>query len=97
MLMERIPIDPRAVKKIQRSPYMMAEQGAGFLEAWGGPDAYRTLAHLPEPERLTYEAVMEGSTTPSEIEAMTGLTSEQISRALTVLEKKRLVDIAQPE
>ena len=91
--MRRISVDPRMVQEIQRSPSMRAEQGPEFLQDWGGPEQYQVLARMPVPERLTYVAVLEGYTEPSEIEVVTGLTSGEVSGALTDLRRKGLVSV----
>lgn len=89
--MRRIPVDPRWIEKMQASPRMRAEQGPGFMQAWGGPGQYRALARLPMEERLTYAAVMEGYGTPEEIEGVTGLASGEVSRGLSGLRRRGLV------
>lgn len=89
----RIPIDPRLVEKIRRSPAARAEQGEGWLSAWGGPDTYRIMASLIEPHRLTYAAILEGHATPEEISAVTGLDTKEVNAAINSLAKKGLVSL----
>lgn len=93
MGMERVPMDPRLVEKIRRSPVASAEQGAGWLGGWGGPGMYGVFASLPHDPRLTYAAVLEGHGTSSEIEVVTGLTEKQVTAALAYLDKKGLVSV----
>jgi len=95
--MGRVPFDPKMVQEIQRSPRMRAEQGGDWLQDWGGPSGYVEFAGLPTFERLTYAAVLEGHTEPSEIEVVTGLSSTQVSGALTSLQRKSLVSVEAPE
>lgn len=89
--MRRVPVDPRWIRKIQESPRMRAEQSPEFLSGWGGPTQYQFLAKLPVEERLTYAAVLEGYTTPSEIEGVTGLESAEVSRGLAGLRRRKLI------
>ena len=91
--MRRLSVDPRMVQEIQRSPSMRAEQGADFMQGWGGPEQYQMLARMPVPERLTYVAVSEGYTEPSEIEVVTGLTSGEVSGALADLRRRKLIAV----
>ena len=95
--MGRVPFDPRMVTEIRRSPRMRAEQGGGWLQGWGGPEQYQEFASLPTFERLTYAAVLEGHTEPSEIEVVTGLSNTQVSGALANLQRRKLVSIEAPE
>jgi len=96
--MRRLPFDPKLVKEIQGSPEMSREQGPAFMQAWGGPSQYMFLSRLPMEERLTYTAVQEGYATKEDIRVVTGLTSGEVSRALTSLGKKGLVKdfVAEP-
>jgi hypothetical protein len=91
--LERIPMDPRVVEEIQKSPTMRAEQGPGFMSYAGGPAQYRLLAGLPREERLVYAAVAEGYSLPSEIEVVTGLTGKQVSRGVEGLKKMGLISL----
>jgi len=93
-LHKRIPMDPRVVEKIQRSPSMMAEQGSGFLQnPWGGPSGYQYWAGQPEGKRVTYFAVVGGGATTSEISNMTGLTEPEVDKWLTQLGKEDLITV----
>jgi hypothetical protein len=89
----RIPVDPRVIERIQRSPQMMYEQGSSFMEDWGGPGMYQLFASLPANQRLTYAAVLDGHVNSLEISTVTGLTPEKVDSALTQLEKAGLVTI----
>jgi len=91
--MQRIPVDPRVVERIQRSPQMSYEQGSGFLEDWGGSSQYKELARLPVEQRLCLAAVREGVTTEDQLGIVTGLSPEQVSRGLSGLQKKGLVTV----
>lgn len=91
--MRRLPFDPKMAKEIARSPAMSAEQGPNFLSSWGGPSQYRMFAKLPMCERLVYASVLEGATTPGEMEIKTGLTSTEVSKGLGKLQKKGLVSV----
>ena len=91
--MERIPVDPRVVDRIQRSPHMMAEQGAGFMGDWGGPTTYRSLCELPQSQRMVYAAVLDGAASQEELEVVTGLAPEEVSRALSELQSIGKVSI----
>lgn len=90
----RLPVDPRVVSRISKSPEMLVEQGASWMEGWGGPSGYATLSELPVNERLTYMAVLEGYGTPQDIEGVTGLTATQVGIGLVGLRKRRLVSEA---
>jgi len=92
----RLPLDPRMVQKIQRSPEMMAEQG-DFLSDWGGPAMYQLLAELPTNQRMTYLAVYQGLTTSEEISIATDLPVGQVESALTSLGKRGLIEITPTE
>lgn len=91
--LRRLPIDPKMVKEIQSSPRMYAEQGGGFLESWGGPGMYQVLSRLPVEERLVYASIIDGATTPSEIEVMTGLTPQEVNKGIEGLQKRRMIKI----
>lgn len=96
--MQRIPMDPKIIEEIQRSPGMLAEQAGhtpGWLSGWGGPGMYQIFARLPVEERLTYAAVLDGNTTVSAIEVATGLTNTQIGMGLSGLQKRGLVSKAE--
>lgn len=81
----KIRMDPRMVRKIDRSPAMSAEQGPDWLAGWGGATRYQELAYSPQAERMTYLAYEAGYTTPSEIEVVTGLRPQEVSSALAIL------------
>ena len=93
-LHSRIPVDPRVVDRIMRSPSMMAEQGSTFLQnPWGGPVAYQYWAEQPKGKRVTYFAVQSGASEGSEIAVMTGLSESEVDRWLTQLEGEGLITI----
>jgi len=93
-LHERIPVDPRVVERIMRSPSMAAEQGSGFLQnSWGGPAGYQYWAKQPVGKRVTYFAVIEGGSTSSEISGMTGLSEPEVDKWLGSLDKEGLVQL----
>lgn len=90
---ERIPVDPRVIDRIQRSPHMMAEQGPGFMEDWGGPSTYREMASLTSNQRLVWASVLDGATDYEQIEVMTGLSSLEVSAAASELQSLGKVTI----
>jgi DNA-binding transcriptional regulator GbsR (MarR family) len=51
------------------------------------------LAQLPLEQRLVYASVLEGATTPSEMEVVTGLSSSEVSVGLQGLQKRGLVSV----
>ena len=89
--MRRLPLDPKIAEEISRSPVMSREQGPDFLSGWGGPQGYQMFARLPMEERLVYASILEGATTTSEMEVMTGLAPGEISIGLSGLQKRGLV------
>lgn len=91
--MRRIPVDPRVIKTIQRSPQMRGEQGAGFMSGWGGPQRYQQLAGLPMEQRVCYAAILEEHTTEDQIGIVTGLSPEEVTLGLEGLRAKGLVTI----
>lgn len=95
--MRRLPFDPKMAREIARSPAMSAEQGSGFLSGWGGTSGYQQLGKLPMYERLVYASLLEGATTPGEIEIRTGLTPTEVDRGLGGLQKKGLATIERAE
>lgn len=90
---KRLPVDPRVVDRIQRSPQMMAEQGGAFLQSWGGPQMYQKGAKLPVNQRVVYHAVESGLRTPEEISPAVDLSIKDVESALSQLEKKGLVSL----
>lgn len=93
--MQRIPVDPRVVDKIQRSPRMRYEQGSGFMSSWGGPSQYQQYSRLPVEQRICLAAVREGVTSEDQIAVVTGLSPTQVSKGISGLQKKGLVTIEQ--
>jgi len=91
--MGRIPVDPRVIEKIQRSPTMAGEQGGDFMQGWGGPSVYQTLAALPKNDRMVYAAVLDGTTTSDQIEIVTGLSTGEVSKSLNALKGQGLVSV----
>lgn len=92
----RLPVDPRIVRQVSKSPDMLAEQGASWMEGWGGPEGYAIMSELPTSSRLTYMAVLEGYVEPKEIEGITGLSATEVSLGLADLQKRRLVSGGEP-
>lgn len=90
--MKRLPMDPKMVREISRSPQMSAEQG-GFLSGWGGSSGYIKFAKMPTNERLVYAAVLEGNTDSSAIEVVTGLSGKEVNGALSKLGRQGLVEV----
>lgn len=91
--MGRIPVDPRVVDLIQRSPQMSYEQGGDFMSSWGGPNQYRELSRLPVEQRLCLVAVREGVSDEDQLGIVTGLSPEQVSRGISGLQKRGLVTV----
>jgi len=89
----RIPVDPKVVDLIQRSPAMRYEQGEGFMSGWGGPTSYQMLVRLPKEQRLCYVAVLEGAATEDQVGVATGLSPEEVSRGIEGLQRRGLVTI----
>ena len=83
-----LPVDPKMIEEIQSSPAMLAEQGSGFMQDWGGPQMYREMAYAPENARIIYYVVLEGNTDPSQLEVITGLSKEEVERGLGWLQRK---------
>ncbi len=90
---KRIPVDPRFVESIQRSPTMMAEQGPAFMQEWGGPELYQEMSKGPMEARVTYYAVLEGNIDPDQISLVTGLDAKEVSKGLRWLERKGYVEV----
>lgn len=82
---DRIPVDPRVIERIQRSPYMSMEQGSGFMEDWGGPSTYKEMCSLTSNQRLVWAAVLDGATDYDQIEIVTGLSPSEVSKAVSEL------------
>lgn len=89
--LKRVSVDPAVVEGIRRSPRMLAEQGPGFMESWGGPSMYQTLAKLPMRQRLTYAACLDNYGTADEIASVTGLSVAEVDKALAELQEQGLV------
>lgn len=89
----RIRMDPRVVQRIQRSPTMMAEQGADWLKPCGGPSTYVMLARLPYKERVTYLSILGGSESATDVSLDTdgGLSIDEAQKALDSLSEKGLL------
>ena len=95
--MERIPVDPRVIDKIQRSPQMMREQGGQVMAGWGGGRQYQQLARLPVEQRICYAAILDGTTDQDQIGIVTGLSAERVTKGLEGLQKAGLVQIETSE
>lgn len=87
-------MDSRVVKKIMKSPRMMAEQGDNWLQYCGGPQNYVAFARMPTNERLVYAAYMDGLVLPDQIEAATGVPSREARDILLSLQRQGLVEPA---
>ena len=83
-------VDPKIVEEIQASG-AMSRENPNMMRSWGGSDVYVEMARAEEPERLVYYAIMEGDTTPSQLQVSTGLGSHEIDKAIRSLERKGLV------
>lgn len=85
----RLPVDPKIPQDIMRNPTMLAEQGSGFMESYGGPVNYIDWAHSPMSDRLTFLAIQDQQlSTQSDIAAFTGLSKADVSRSLSRMERK---------
>ena len=89
--MSRLPMDPRMLTEIERSPVMTAEQGPTFLQGWGGSSGYQSFSGLPLDQRLTYAALLDGAVTLEEVEVMTGLSPREVGSGLQGLENEGLI------
>jgi len=89
----RMSMDSRMVDEISRSPKMMADQGSGWLDSWGGTSGYQYWAKQPVSDRMTYFAVIEGYDTAKDIADVTGLRGVDVVRSLAKLGDAGLVDI----
>ena len=89
----RLPVDPRIVEQISRSPAMLAEQGPGFMQSWGGPQMYQEMSRAPVEARVVYYGVVGGTTSPSELEVITGLDKASVGKGLQWLQKKGYVSV----
>jgi DNA-directed RNA polymerase specialized sigma24 family protein len=85
-----LPIDPRMIEIIQRSPKMLSEQG-DLMAEWGGPEMYKVLARLPVNQRMTYFAVKAGIKTPEEISAVLDIPLDEVNSSLDSLVSQGLV------
>lgn len=83
-----LPFDPKMAEEIQSSVVMRGEQGPDWLQEWGGPQLYQEMAYAPVEARVVYYAVREGTTSPDQLEVVTGLSKEEISRGLGWLQRK---------
>ncbi len=88
---KRLPFDPRMLEKIDRSSTMRAEQGAEFLQDWGGSAGYQRVAQLHPSTREVYFAVIEGGMTPEQLEVMTGLSKAEVARGRSELLREGLI------
>lgn len=90
-------MDVRMVQEIASSPSMSADQGASWLQEWGGSSGYMFWAKQPLNNRLTYFAVQEGYNTPESISAVVDLPVSEVNRSLGKLQAQGLVDVGQVE
>ena len=84
-------MDSRMVDEISRSSEMSAEQGASWLQEYGGSAGYTYWSKRPLNERLTFFAVQEGYSNSQDIADATDLKVGDVNRALTVLQDKGFV------
>jgi len=89
--MRRILVDPRVIDRIQSYPGMVGEQGGRFMQGWGGPDQYRELVKFPVEERVCYAPILDGHTDQGGLEIITGLTSKEVSKGFSGLQRKGLI------
>ena len=88
---KRLPVDSRIVNRINRTPKLMAEQGPGYMQAYGGGQQYMAVAKLTANERMAFFAIQDGFTTAEDIELATGMDVSDAAKALTGLTRKGLV------
>jgi len=89
----RLPVDPRVVERIERSPTMMSEQGPSFMATWGGAQKYKRVAKLPVNQRRVYYAVESGIKTPEALAMELRMSEASVEKALSWLEKKGWVSM----
>jgi len=89
----RLPVDPRIVERVSRSPAMLAEQGPNFMSDWGGSSMYQAMSKAPSEARVVYYGVVEGTTSPEELEVVTGLDKTSVERGLQWLQRKGYVEL----
>jgi len=94
---KRLPVDPKIIDEISRSPRMRAEQGPDWLMQYGGPGMYQEAASWSPAQRGTYYAVIEGYSTPEEIASVADLKESQVNSALTFLKRKGVIQETVPE
>lgn len=87
----RIPVDPKVIKEIQRSPKMRAEQGVPFMQSWGGPQRYQQMARLPTAARVVYYSLQEG-VPQDQISVVTGLTPGEVEEGIARLSREGLLE-----
>ena len=83
-----LPFDPRMITEIQSSRAMSSEQPSNWMQEWGGPQMYQEMAYAPVEARMVYYAVVGGTSSPDQLEVVTGLSKEEVSRGLGWLKKK---------
>jgi len=88
----RPTLDPKFVQQILKDDKMLAEQGSGFCQGWGGPSLYVQLAKLPRSDRLVYAAILDGNVDNTSIAAVTGLPTKSITTSLVKLRDQGLVE-----
>ena len=81
------------VEQVSRSPTMLAEQGPNFLQDWGGAAIYQEMSKAPVEARTIYYGVVGGSTSPEELQVVTGLSEKEVSKGLKWLQKKGYVNV----
>lgn len=90
---KRLPVDPRVIDRIQRSPTMMGEQGTGFMQSWGGPTKYKDVSRLTRNQRTCLYAVEGGLSTAEEISIALDVPVSKVETVLAQLERKGLVKL----
>lgn len=93
--LERMPVDSRIVEQISRSPAMTSEQGANFMQKYGGPGGYIQFSKMPREQRFVMAACLDGYSDPEQIAIATGMDLKDVNAALNKLQKEGFVDISQ--
>ncbi len=91
----KMPFDPKMATEIQGSPVMRSEQGPTFLSNWGGTRGYQQMSKMSMPERVVYRAVQDGITDEASLSTMTGLSSSEVSGAISSLNRKGFINVEQ--
>jgi len=89
----RIPVDPRVVERIQKSPSMSAEQGGTLMESWGGPQEFKEVARLPRDQREVFYAILTGVEDPDELSVILDISPSRVESALSALERRGKIQV----